>query len=189
LGSVSEHGLSLVRLDVVSAPESVTIADAIRDWLLERAIVAANDRIDPLWQPSAWKPGPRAREVADAPWFDLFLGTASNGVDISSQRDCYHPVENDEPPACGRCSAPAPQAYQDNYGEWVGMWLDERTEPAFTCAACGWTAPVGDWAGESSVAIGAPAITFLNWPELDTRFIADARARLGGRTAVVRSHW
>jgi hypothetical protein len=186
---VSEHSISLVRLDVVPASETVTIADATRDWLLERGIIAANDRVDPLWQPSAWKPGPRAREVADASWFDAFLGTANNGVDIATQLDFYHPVENNEPPACRRCSASAPPTYRENYGEWVGIWLDEGTEPAFTCSGCGWTAPAGDWAGKFSVAVGAPAIRFLNWPELDARFITDARAKLGGRTAVVRSHW
>jgi hypothetical protein len=106
---VSEHRFSLVRLDVIPAPVTVTIADAVRDWLLERAIIAANDRVDPLWQPSAWKPGPRAREVADASWFDAFLSTANNGVDIATMRDCYRPVEFDELPACRICRAPAPR--------------------------------------------------------------------------------
>lgn len=186
---MSEHSMSLVRLDLVPAPVTVAIADAIRAWLLERGIIAVNDRIDPLWQPSTWKPGPRAREVADVPWFEAFLDTANNGVDVVLQRDCYHPVENDELPACRRCSAPAPLTYQGNYSEWVGTWFGEGTEPVFTCDGCGWTAPVGDWAGECSVAVGVPAVRFLNWPELDSRFIADVRARLGGRTTVIRSHW
>lgn len=158
--AVSENRISLVRLDVPAAPLAEAIADAVRDWLLERGIVAANDRADPLWQPSAWKPGPRAREVADASWFGAFLGTANNGVDIATQRDCYHPVGNDEPPACRRCLVPAPPAYEEDYGEWVGIWLDDGTEPTFTCGYCGWTAPAGDWAGEFSVAVRAPAIRF-----------------------------
>jgi len=187
---VSEHSVSLVRLDVVPDSVSVAIADAVRGWLLERGIIAANDRVDPLWHPSAWKPGPGARSaVADDSWFAAFLGTANNGVDIAARRDCYHPVENDELPVCRRCSAPAPRAYRDSYGEWLGRWLDEGAEPAFTCDGCEWMALAGDWAGEFSVMVGVPAISFLNWPDLDARFIADARVRLGGRTAVVRSHW
>lgn len=187
---MSEPSISLVRLDVVPAPVPVTIAGAVRGWLLERGIVAASDRADPLWRPSDWKPGPGARSaVADGSWFAAFPGTANNGVDIAARRGCYHPVESDELPLCTRCSAAAPWAYRDGYGEWLGRWLDQGAEPAFTCDGCGRAAPAGDWAGEFSVMAGAPAITFLNWPDLDARFIAGTRVRLGGRTAVVRSHW
>jgi len=49
---VSEHSISLVRVDAVPAPVSVTIADAVRDWLLQRGVIAVNDRVDPLWQGS-----------------------------------------------------------------------------------------------------------------------------------------
>ena len=48
---MSEHSISLVRVDAVPAPVSVTIADAVRDWL-QRGVIAVNDRVDPLWQGS-----------------------------------------------------------------------------------------------------------------------------------------
>jgi hypothetical protein len=40
---VSEHSISRVQLDVAPAPVDETVADAVRDWLLGRGIIAAND--------------------------------------------------------------------------------------------------------------------------------------------------
>jgi hypothetical protein len=62
-------------------------------------------------------------------------------------------------------------------------------EPTFTCDQCGWSALVGDWSGQFSVLIGAPAITFFNWPPLSPSLTADLRNAFGGRTGVVASRW
>jgi hypothetical protein len=62
-------------------------------------------------------------------------------------------------------------------------------EPTFTCDQFGWCGLVGDWSGQFSVLIGAPAVTFLNWPPLSPSLITDIRAALGGRTGVVANHW
>jgi len=185
---VSEHEVTLVRLDVLPAAETGTIAESVRDWLLEREVVAANGRFDPLWQPSAWKPGLKASEVVGVGWSGSFLHTANNGVDIIAERGLYLPVGNDERPRCLICSAPAPDSYEQTCHTWLDRWLREGEEPWFACGNCRWAAPVGDWAGEFSAAVGAPAITFHNWPDLTIDFIAEARARLGGRTTVIRTH-
>ena len=80
-----------------------------------------------------------------------------------------------------------PEEYEDTYGEWVRAWMDEAIEPVFTCL-CGWSGPVGDWTGEYSIAIGTPAVTFHNWPELTQPFLTELRGMLGGRTMIVRAH-
>jgi hypothetical protein len=136
-------------------------------------------------------PGPTAATALVQPvdWLDAFLATANNGVDIRSDRDVYHPWENDEPPRCARCDAAAPQAYADSYGDWLEAWMSDAREPMFTCDVCGWRGLVGDWNGQFSVLIGGPAVRFLNWPPLSPTLIADIRASLGGRTGVVASHW
>lgn len=104
-----------------------------------------NDRRDALRQPSPWKPGPRARvAVEPLDWFDAFLDTANNGVDIRSDRDAYHPVENDEEPHCPRCAATVPASYTESYGDWLQAWMADGNEPSFTCDSCDWSGPVGD---------------------------------------------
>jgi hypothetical protein len=156
--------------------------------LLELRVIALNNRFNELWQPSAWMVGAEfGNVIVDVPWADSVQATANSGVDITIAREVHHPAGNDEEPRCPQCRTRAPSAYTATYEEWVQTWLDDSAEPVFTCA-CGWTAPVGDWEGEFSVAIGAPAITFHNWPELTPDFLHELRRLLGGRTAVVRTH-
>ncbi|MEV4274194.1 hypothetical protein, partial [Micromonospora aurantiaca (nom. illeg.)] len=127
--------------------------------------------------------------VEPVDWFDAFLDTANNGVDICSDRDVYHAVENDEAPRCPHCAASTPTAYTDSYGDWLEEWLTDGREPAFACDRCGWSGLVGNWTGRFGVLIGAPAVTFYNWPPLSPAMITDIRAALGGRTGIVASHW
>lgn len=182
--------MTVVRLNETSAAEREQIAAAVQDLLVTRGVIVPNDRRDPLWQPSVWKPGPQARMVADhTDWFDAFLQTANNGVDISVDRDAYHPVENEEVPRCPRCDAKAPADYGESYAEWLEAWMTDGQEPSFVCGSCQQSALVGDWNGQFSALIGAPAVTFFNWPPISQRHIVDLRGALGGRTGIVSSRW
>ena len=189
--SVSEHSLTMLRLDGTSSAEREEITARVQNLLLDAGVILPNDRRDALWQPSEWKPGPASRPAVAklVDWFDAFRDTANNGVDIRSDRDAYHPVENDEPPRCPRCATAVPTIYTDSYGAWLEEWMTAGREPMFTCDQCDWSGPVGDWSGQFSVLVGAPAVTFLNWPPLSSSLITDIRAVLGGRTGVVASHW
>lgn len=188
---MSEHSVTVVRLDSTSSAEREEIVLGVQDLLLTHQVILPNDRRDALWQPSEWKAGPAARTAVTEPvdWFDAFLDTANNGVDIDGERHVYHPVANDEAPRCPECATAAPTTYTDTYGDWLEQWRTAGREPLFTCDQCGWTGPVGDWHGQFSVLIGAPAVTFFNWPPLSPALITDIRAALGGRTGIVASHW
>lgn len=188
---MSEHSTTVLRLDAVTTAEASELVVGLRDLLLGQGVIASNDRRDPLWQPSEWMPGPavRAALVEPVDWFDAFLATANNGVDICADRDIYHPVENDELPRCLRCAAAAPEAYTDTYGDWLEAWMSDAREPTFTCDECGWHGLVGDWDGQYSGLVGGPAVQFLTWPPLSPTLIANIRAVLGGRTGIVISHW
>jgi hypothetical protein len=165
-------------------------AGKARDLLLTSEAIQLNDRRDDLWAPSVWRPGPGAhRVIQTVSWFVPFMDTANNGVDIYSDRYVYHPVENDEEPRCPQCESLPPSAYTDSYGDWLESWMVQGHEPSFTCEACGWAGPIGDWDGQFSALVGAPAVTFFNWPPLSQAWIAQVRAVLGGRTGVVLSHW
>ena len=136
-------------------------------------------------QPSEWTPGTAWRDVVqNESWLDFFEGSANNGIDVVSVRDGYHAVENDEPPACGNCGRSMADAA---YNEYFEPWLVGE-EPWQRCAVCGWTRPAGDWRGEFSFLVGAPAVTFNNWPELRPAFVGELRSVLGGRTGIVRAH-
>jgi len=138
-----------------------------------------------LKQPSAWRIGKAWRDVVVTEAFlERFEGTWNNGVDISTLRAAYHGVENDEPPSCGQCGRPMPEAvYYDYFKPWFA-----GEEPTVKCPTCGWTRPAGDWKGEFSFLVGAPAVTFNNWPELRPTFVDELRSVLGGRTGIVRAH-
>jgi hypothetical protein len=186
---MSEFSFTVVRLDALSDRQIQHIAATITTRLLQLRVITLNGRFNELWQPSAWMVGPEfSSVVVDVPWTDSVHATANSGVDIATAREAYHPVGNDEEPRCRACRAPAPAIYTETYGEWVQAWLDDSAEPVFTCGACGWAAPIGDWEGEFSLAVGAPAITFHNWPDLTPDFLSELRQLLGGRTAVVRTH-
>jgi hypothetical protein len=185
---MSEHEITVVRLDLLSQDDAISLTDAVTAWLKTAGIIAGNDRYDPLWQPSQWMPGPAIDKVIEPTgWIEHFPTLANNGVDISSSRDAHHPGGNDEDPRCISCDAAAPAEYTDSYGDWLQAWLDTGNEPAFTCTRCGWSGLIGDWRGEFSIAVGAPSVTFHNWPELRATFLSKLRDRLGGRTAVVRT--
>lgn len=181
--------MTVLRLDVPDPDEVAAIAASVRDLLITRKVIAANDRRDELWQPSMWMPGPRAHALVDEDETDEFLDLANNGVDIQQELDVHHPNENDEAPTCPRCGAGAPPAYTATYGVWLDTWVTRGAEPSFTCAGCGWSGPAGDWTGEYAVLVGAPAVTFHNWPPLIPSLVTAMRVILGGRTGVVRSHW
>ncbi|RZT76987.1 hypothetical protein EV382_0119 [Micromonospora violae] len=188
---MSEHSVTVVRLDRTSPTEREKIVLGVQDLLLAQQVIAPNDRRDASWQPSSWKAGPAARTAVAEPvdWFDAFLDTANNGVDIDGERHVHHPVENDEAPRCPECAAEAPTVYTDTYGDWLEQWWTAGDEPLFTCDQCGWTGPIGDWCSEFSVLIGAPAVTFFNWPPLSPTLITAIRETLGGGTGSVVSHW
>jgi hypothetical protein len=183
---------SLVCLDVPAARVDAVAERAVR-WLLERGVMVADPtsaRADRL-RDRTWPPGPR--------WLDVVRprqpGSLSSPgpVDVETRRMLFHPVERYEPPWCGRCGTPlAEDAHIATFDKWV-----DGTEPDLVCAGCGWSAPVGDWTAHrpgaagtcSTVAVGAPGITFFSWPPLRADFVAELSAVLdGGRVRLVRGH-
>jgi hypothetical protein len=73
--------------------------------------------------------GTRTALVEPVRWFNAFLRTANNGVDIRSDRAAYHPVENDEEPQSPHREAPTPSVYTDSYRDWLTDWMDIGQEP------------------------------------------------------------
>ena len=185
---MSEFSFTLVHLDPMSERHIQHVTATITTRLLNLGVIALNSRFNELWQPSAWMAGPDFKNVVvEVPWADSLTDTANSGVDIVTAREAFHPMGNEEEPRCGSCRAAAPATYAQTHGEWLQAWLDDAAEPVFTCT-CGWEAPVGDWEGEFSVAVGAPAVTFHNWPDLTADFVAELCKMMGGRTSIVRAH-
>jgi hypothetical protein len=176
---MSDSYVTFVRLDPLTPDEAVGIADSVINLLRRNGIVIANDQDS---EPP-WGPGPNWSSVttdADSGWLTL----SNKGVDVSTERKAHNPMANYEPPGCGRCgTALDPDVHMAAIGEWF-----EGAEPVLTCPVCGWSAPVGDWPGQWLIAIGAPALTFNNWPPLREEFASSLRQLLAGRTVVVYGH-
>ena len=182
---MSEHSVTIVDLDTTGADVNVR-AEAVRDWLLEIGVIVPNERRDELWQPSAYAGGPNAAFAFPGYETDQAdLGVLANsGVDINTDRQIYHPVENEEPPTCPSCGA---ELDYDVNPTVLDDWF-ERGEPTVTCSSCGISSLIGDWQGEWTYHVGDIAVAFNNWPPLSDSFIEDVGARLGDRWRVVQQH-
>jgi hypothetical protein len=181
--AVSETSETVVRLDL-DGPDVDALARQVTDFLLARRIITANPKRDALWQPSAWTPGPGWLSVLE-PHPEIWRSMANNGVDVVTERQVHHPVENYEPPTCARCGTGCDE---EEHHAAIEPWL-AGCEPTLACRACGWSALAGDWPAPWAVAVGAPAVVFHNWPPLTRSFLAELRTVLGGRTRIVRAHY
>lgn len=56
------------------------------------------------------------------------------------------------------------------------------------CQACDTANLLGDWLGDDPNVVGAPSVTFNNWPPIEEDLAAELMALLGGRTRQVRAH-
>jgi len=158
------------------------VAEKVIDFLLARQVITANPRRDALLQPSIWAAGQGWLSVLQ-PHPEFWRHLVNNGVDVVLERELHHPLEYYEQPTCGGCHA---LLDQDVHHAALDVWL-AGSEPTLSCRACGWSALVGDWPVTWAAAIGAPAVVFHNWPPLNTAFIAELRAVMGGRTQLVQS--
>lgn len=182
---VSEHSVSVVRLDVLPLDEVHELARVVAGWLRNAGFIEPNTRLDAMWQPSLWMPGREWRTAVEAVrWLDAFEKTANNGVDVERERSAHHPVENLEVAACGLCGSVLPD---EVYFETLEIWLD-KGEPEIECSRCQSRALIGDWPAEFGFAVGSPAVRFNNWPSLRGSFVNELRRQLGGRTFVVKAH-
>jgi hypothetical protein len=102
---------------------------------------------------------------------------------VLADRTLFHPIEAYTPPRCPTCGHPLDEETHDAL---VRPWLD-GDEPAVTCANCGTTHPLGDWA--DSYQVGELAVRFNNWPPLAEDFITELGARLGPRWRVVHERY
>lgn len=181
LGTVSDDCVTVVEISV-GPLEAADRADTVIGWLLDTGVVAENARRDQMWQPSAYRPGPRVRTAAPG-WQETDYTLANNGVDVLVERQLYHALSAYVPPACPRCGHRLDEATHESL---VEPWLEGR-EPAARCDSCGRITPLGDW--PDSCQVGELAVTFHNWPPLAETFVAELGAQMGPRWRVVHERY
>jgi hypothetical protein len=179
---MSDNAIIVVEISITER-EVPGRAAAVSQWLLETGIVEVNPKRDALWQPSQYRAGPRAMEVA--PDFDRVRDLVNNGVDVISERQVHHPGGNYEPPVCPSCGIPMDQAA---HLDLINSWWVDADEPLATCATCEASALLGDWPGEWTLYIGELAVCFNNWPPLADAFLHELGDRLGPRWRVIYQH-
>ncbi|MBC9956202.1 hypothetical protein [Yimella sp. cx-51] len=170
---MSEDRESFVRIDRLDTSER---------FLQERKLIVPNTARDDLMSPSEWEAGPRVKDALQFPqdWGPM----ANSGVDIKLDQGLFDAVENYAPPACPACKKAL-----DEVGHWDLLeWWAHNGEPAVECPECGTRNRLGDWLADDPNVVGAPSVTFNNWPPIKEELAAELLALLGGRARQVRAH-
>jgi hypothetical protein len=175
---MGESAIVVCELSVAGA-KALERADGARDWLLTRGIIEPNYSRDALWQPSAFRAGARAIEVAPELADATACARANNGVDIVRDRAVHHPVENGTPPTCPACGSVG-----NDITSLLVAWL-EGDEPPVVCPGCSNRYLLGDAAGRFNAYVSEIAVRFNNWPPLTAAFLDELGRVLGPRPRVV----
>ena len=180
---MSDGAQILVQLGPQSVDERLRRALDLQRWLhatgvIERMLVDEHIEV--------WMPGTLWRSAVDGSAdYPFDFEVKDNTVEISAEIEVYSALGNAEDATCARCGTPFHAG--DRLAGLLEQWVGD-SEPAVTCAQCGWTALLGDWPTDNPVAVaGAPAVVFINWPPLRDTFVASVTERLGGgRCRLVR---
>lgn len=180
---MSDHAITIVEISV-SGPEVRARAADVQEWLLGIGLIKPNGNIDPLWRPSLFSPGPSAPTATPGHEREFDVPPSESGVDIVTERQIHHPIQNYEPPVCPSCGETIDP---DDHHALIDGWL-AGDEPTFRCASCGTDSLIGDWPGEWTFHVGELAVRFNNWPPIADTFLAEIGRRLGSRWRVVYKH-
>jgi len=175
---VSDSAVIICELSA-TANDARTRAAAVEAWLLACAIITPNTHRDAR-PPSEFLPVAKARDVAPGLADETARGLANLGVDVLRARMVHHALENNEPPLCPLCQAPAREERLLLIDGWLG-----GEEPMLACEGCGASTPMGDWTGFFGAYVAEIAVRFSNWPSLTDSFLKELGERLGPRWRVV----
>ncbi|GAA1089244.1 hypothetical protein [Tsukamurella spumae] len=91
---------------------------------------------------------------------------------LGGENSCAYSMQDMRPPECPECTAEDPL-------EYIPEWYHTGVEPPLTCWNCGFTAPAGDWNGDTFPVISSCGIHLIDYgwiegaePELHQRLLA-----------------
>jgi hypothetical protein len=166
-----------------SADEAARLADSIRDWLITEGIIAATPNAGCVLGGNGYPPGPAFAKAVKVPPDHQFLGLVTCGVAIVTCRTVFHAGQFGLNVFCPQCEARS--AGDELWNQAVNEWFRAEGPGLLTCAQCGHTEPVAEWAYDPPWGFGHLGFEFWNWPPLSRSFVDEVRRRLGHRTVLV----
>lgn len=187
---MGDHREQFVDLDTSLAAAEGRVED-VRGWLLRAGWSTRTPADDWLFPTAAWV-------EAGAGFYELIprLERAAIGVVRATALSevCWYLGDSTGPADCPRCRTASGEDYWDAVSVWCGL-EEPEPEPVLTCAACGFTARVGDWDLGGAVAVGSVAVVVdlsrtgdYDYDRAVGAVLSGLRAGLGGRWAHVHHH-
>jgi hypothetical protein len=169
-----------------SLAEAPALGSAVRDWLIERRVIAANPADCVLGSKGiGYPPGTDFEQVLEAPEApdrrtrELW----TNGFHVTVGRTVFHAGQNGLELVCQKCGTRSDGG--ELWGKAVDEWYAAKGPGLLPCSTCGNPEAVTDWTYDPPWGFGNLGFNFWNWPRLKTSFVAELSRRLQHRTVVV----
>lgn len=174
---MSDNAQIIISLDPRTEEDRAQSATRLADWLLGQGVIGpyTGEPDDP--SRTDWAAGPSWGSVVEGNPTGAPIWIYS-GVDLTGTAEVVSAFAASDPWACHSCGA---EVGWDAVSDLIDQWADTKIEPITTCGTCGSSGLLGDMAGENPQAlVGAPTITFHNWPPLLPEFRDEVTTRIGG---------
>jgi len=167
-----------------SVEEAQTLANEIRDWLVERGIIQATLTDCVLGGDGRGYPPGRNFEEAISPGVhhDL-LQWRTNGLHLVIGRTVFDPGQADHIVMCPQCRTPHEDHIQ--WGNAIGEWYEGKTA-LLRCPHCNASTPITEWVFDPPWGFGNLGFKFWNWPPLKDEFVSEFGERLKHQTIIVK---
>lgn len=178
---MSDYSQSVI-FPTVSAKDSDQLSHTLLHYLQARGVISDEATDCVLGAPLGFQPGPMYR-LASVQADDRLLELRTNGAHFVTRRTVFDTGGMGlelECPACGQSMEPA-----TDWSNAVAEWHAGSGKGALACLRCGAVRPVTEWTHRPEWGFASLGITFWNWPELSSAFVADLGALLGHGAQIV----
>ena len=183
---MGDYGESFARTDL-DFDEAKDLASAVRAWLIETDVIAADESPDSVLGGVGHRPGPAWETVVNPDWMGPgLLGLRTNGVQIvgGAPDVVAWPNGGDLSSRCPTCSSRIDDEVWPVLNAWV-TWRGLTPQPAVRCTSCAVDIPVSNCIFGDQLALSLVKVTFWNWGRLSAEFHSEVMRRLGGDTRYV----
>jgi hypothetical protein len=168
----------------VSIEEAETLANEIRDWLVDRGIIQATMTDCILGGDGrGYPPGPNVEEVIGPGDHSLFLKLWTNGLGLVTGRTVFYSGQGETTVLCPKCRVSHGDHAQ--WGDVIGEWYAGKAA-LLRCPHCKTSTAITEWVFDPPWGFGNLGLVFWNWPPLKDDFISEIGDRLKHQIVVVK---
>lgn len=167
-----------------SAEKAETLANEIRDWLIDRGIIQTTMTDCVLGgNGRGYPPGPHFEQAISPGAHHHFLQLWTNGLHFVIGRTVFDSGQGETTVLCPKCQTP-----RDDHTQWVdaiGEWYEGKTA-LLRCPHCNTSTPITEWKFDPPWGFGNLGFTFWNWPPLKDEFVSELGERLNHQIVIVK---